>query len=248
MQYKIRTNKFLTDQTDKSDKKQIILIQNYKNLKFIVIFSLLYTKKKNVNISIIKEEEIKGDEGGRKRKGTQKSNHHDQLLQFQDVPLFPYPSWSVPLHLQPPRSTHSTLAPHGGSYPGESITDEGAHQRVQWRGKGSQVVELGVARGAVELGSASGTRPARDRRRHRRASLVSLRLASPPHHRRRCRLQRPPPLTWIFCSPRCLFLSLFFQRVVSFFHFRMDVPESLLLVLLDNKVTFHIFILLDRLN
>lgn len=45
------------------------------------------------------------------------------------------------------------------------------------------------------------------------ARLASSRLAastaSPPHHR--CS-QRPPPLTWIFCSPRCLSLSLFFSQ------------------------------------
>lgn len=180
---------------------------------------------------------------GKKKKaeGTQKSNHYDQLLQFEDIPLFPYPSRSVPLHLQPPRPTHSTLAPHGGSYPGESITDEGAHQRVQWRGKGSQVVELGVARGAAELGSASGTRPARDRRRHRRTSFVSLRLASPPH--RRCRRsQRPPPLTWIFCSPRYLFLSLFFNALCLSSIFEWTF-RNLCCLCSDDKATFHIFIL-----
>jgi hypothetical protein len=146
-----------------------------------------------------------------------KSNHHDWLLQFQDVPLFPtllYPIRSAPLHLYPPRSTHPTLAPHGGSYPGESITDEGAHGGCSGGAEDPQVAGLGVARGAVELGSASGTRPARDRRRHRRRrTSLLLRLAATAATAAN---SRPPPLTRILCSPQYLSLSLLQRHAASF--------------------------------
>lgn len=127
------------------------------------------------------------------------------------------------------RPTHPTLAPHGGSYPGESITDEGAHGTRVVAGQRIAGLGLGVARGAVELGSASGTRPARDRRRrHRRTSPhltssrhVSPHLTSPP---------RPPPLTRILCSLRwslSLSLSLSFARpTMTLFSFRpRTVPD-----------------------
>lgn len=172
-----------------------------------------------------------------KRAGAQKSNHHDWLLQFQDVPLFPtlYPIRSALLHLYPPRPTHPTLAPHGGSYPGESITDEGAHGGCSGGAEDPQVAGLGVARGAVELGSASGTRPARDRRRHRRRrTSLSLRLAAVAATAAN---SRPPPLTRILCSPRCLSLSLLQRHAVSFP--RTDIPKSLLSTLLDGDATFH---------
>jgi len=94
-----------------------------------VSFSL-YVYEKKVCISI-KEDKIKEneEEKKRKRKDTQKViTTTSSCCNFKTSRCFPFRS--VPLHLEPSRPTHSTLAPYGGSYPGESITDEEAHQRV----------------------------------------------------------------------------------------------------------------------
>lgn len=108
------------------------------------------------------------------------------LLQFEDVPLFPRtpPCERSPRHFI--SCTHRVRTysshfstPHGGSYPGESITDEGARRRVQLRrGEGKRRGTREGDRGSAGCGVGGGTRSGGAWLRLRHAT--STRPSSPP--------------------------------------------------------------------